>query len=99
MRDTRYRRVRRFAVNLLLLGLLSCSSSPPNPVDGLITAIDGRTLTLRTDAGDTYRFQIADPAVPLGHLRVHQRERLPVLITWRTEGEDLVAESIADAPA
>jgi hypothetical protein len=92
-------RVRRMTAALVLVALLSCSSSPSNPVSGLITGIEGSAMTVETDEGDVYRFRIGDPAVPAQHLRVHLRDRLPVLITWREEEDGLVATSIVDAPA
>lgn len=104
-------RVGRFAVSVALLFLLSCGpgadpstvelvpAEPPNPVEGLITGIEGTTLELRTDDGHSYRFEIADETVPVQHLRVHQRDELPVLITWEREGDTLLATTIADAPA
>jgi hypothetical protein len=97
---------RTLAAASVLLSLLSCGpgepegsvaeeSSPPNPVEGLITAIEGTSLELRAEDGRSYRFEIADPTVPVRHLR----DELPVLITWQTEGGGLVATTIADAPA
>jgi hypothetical protein len=91
-------RVRRAAAGLALVVLLSCTSSPPNPVSGLITGIEGSAMTVETDGGDVYRFRIGDPTVSAHHLQVHLRDRLPVLITWQPEGDDRVATSIVDAP-
>jgi hypothetical protein len=101
---------RTMATASVLLSLLACGpgepegsaageSSPPNPVEGLITAIEGTTVELRAEDGRSYRFEIADPTVPVQHLRVHLRDELPVLITWRAEDDGLVATTIADAPA
>ena len=69
---------------------------PPNPVEGLIVAIEGEELTLETDAGDRYTFENADPSVPVEHLDEHRTERLPVRISWRREGDRLLATTIAD---
>lgn len=91
---------RRILAGALAAAMLAgCSSAgPANPIDGLITGIEGRTLTLRTVGGDTMEFEIADPTVPVDHLRVHQGQKLPVRITWTRRGERLVATTIADAP-
>lgn len=79
--------------------LLACSGgSLPNPVDGLITKIDGNALTLRTEDGNEYAFRIADPTVGVDHLRVHQRDELPVRVTWSDRESTRVATTIADAP-
>ena len=89
------------AGSLLLALLLACGSEvpdPPNPVKGMVVAIEGGTLTLATAAGHEYVFEIADPTVPVAHLHQHREQRLPVLITWRRQGERLLATRIADAP-
>jgi hypothetical protein len=81
--------------------LVGCSPEvpdPPNPVVGMIVAIEGGSFTLATAEGDRYRFEIAGPSVPVAHLHEHRVQRLPVRITWRREGDRLLATRIADAP-
>lgn len=93
---------RGVAAACLLSLLCACggetSPEPPNPVDGHIVAIFDGELTLVTRDNSSYVFTIADPTVPVEHLREHQREGLPVRITWHREGDRLVATTIADAP-
>ena len=99
--------IRAVVCSVLVATLVGCgadpASDPPNPVpdprnpvEGIIVAIEGEDLTLETDAGDRHVFQISDPSVPVEHLDEHRTERLPVRITWRREGERLLATTIAD---
>lgn len=94
---------RRVAAPALVLLALSpaCGPAtppePPNPVEGNIVAIEGDRLTLETVEEDQHAFRIGDPGVPVEHLHEHRRQRLPVLITWRREGDTLNATTIADA--
>jgi hypothetical protein len=93
--------VKVMAAPLLLVTAVACRSEapePPNPVEGMVVAIEGDDLTLATSEGDRYTFEIADPSVPVSHLHEHRLQRLPVRITWRREGERLLATRIADAP-
>ena len=86
---------------LALVFFVGCtqSATPPNPVQGLIVEIDDDRMTVTTEGGRSYEFTIADPSVPVAHLRVHQRTRLPVRITWRSSDGRRRATTIADAPA
>jgi hypothetical protein len=88
----------RMCVLCVLIPACARESVPPNPVEGLITAIEGDRLSLESTNGDTYGFVIADPTVPLNHLRVHQRDRLPVHIVWVDGNGARRATSITDAP-
>lgn len=71
---------------------------PPNPVDGLIEDLNGDRMTVATDEDRSYEFVIDDPRVPVAHLRVHMRDRLPVRITWRADDGRRRATTIADVP-
>jgi hypothetical protein len=88
---------------VLVASLSACSEpapsqpAPPNPVTGLIVSLDNGELTLRADQEKEYVFTIADPTVPVKHLREHQRDRLPVRVSWQQEDDRLLATSIADA--
>jgi hypothetical protein len=95
-------------VCVLVASLSACSESapsqpaPPNPVTGLIVFLEDGELTLRVDEEadqeeQEYVFTIADPTVPVKHLREHQRDRLPVRVSWQQEDDRLLATSIADA--
>ena len=92
--------IRGVLCSVLVATLTGCgadaTADPPNPVEGIIVAIEGEELTLETDAGDRHVFEIADPSVPVEHLDEHRTERLPVRITWRRAGERLLATTIAD---
>ena len=92
--------IRTVVCSLLVASLAGCGPGatvdPPNPVEGIIVAIEGEELTLETDGGDRHVFRIADPSVPVEHLDEHRSERLPVRITWRRDGERLLATTIAD---
>lgn len=91
------------ALSAILVLLAACggperSAEPPKPVEGVIVAIAGDRLTLETSGGERYDFTIADESVPVAHLHEHRIQELPVLITWRREGERRLAITIADAP-
>ena len=92
--------IRTAACSVLFATLAGCgpgaTPDPPNPVEGIIVAINSEELTLETGAGDRHVFEIADPSVPVEHLDEHRTQRLPVRITWRREGERLLATTIAD---
>jgi hypothetical protein len=90
------------AIALLLVIVTGCSQPQPplpasNPVTGQIVSIKGTTLVLDPGGGENLSFEIADQTVTVDHLRVHQRDHLPVKITWRQNGASLVATIIADA--
>ena len=94
--------LRLVAAFMVMAGLTACSSGeapnlPPNPLTGTIRSIKGNRLVLRTEDG-TYTFEIADPQVPIAHLRdVHIPQRLPVEISYDTIGTRLLARTIRDA--
>ena len=82
------------------VSVIACSASdskPPNPVRGLVVSVQEDTLKLDADSGGEFSFEIDDPNVTTDHLKVHQTERLPVLISWEERGSRLVAIIIADA--
>ena len=93
----------RVLASLTVAALVGCGSGsppePPNPVEGNIVVIGGDDLTLETTEGESHVFGIGDPTVPVEHLHEHRVQRLPVRITWERRGEQLVATTIADAPA
>jgi len=80
-------------------------SVPASPVEGLIIAIDSggltdvRSITVRTVSGEdiTFRVGILDDPVPPAHLNEHMAGALPVLVSFRVEGGELVAYRIDDA--
>ena len=88
-------------------GTTSVATSPaPTEVQGLIVDIESgespddiTSFVLESDTDETYEIQI-DPDVDYGfnlsHLRVHQTEALPVLVTLRSEGDQLLAVSVVD---
>jgi hypothetical protein len=94
--------------------LAGCGGSPlrdvPNPATGLITLIEtthtqGETTRahLLTPTGERFAFRIEsllreDPSIDLAHLHQHWLQQLPVVITWRRAGDELVALEIEDAP-
>jgi hypothetical protein len=85
------------AATLSVVLLIACSKGkPPNPVHGQIVNIKGQSLQLESDRGDKFWFDIDDPTVKVDHLRLHQQERLPVLITWEQRKDRFVATIIAD---
>ena len=72
-------------------------SKPPNPVRGLVVSVQEDSLKVSADTGGEFSFEIDDPNVTTDHLKVHQTERLPVLINWEERDGRLVAIVIADA--
>ena len=95
----------RSVVALALILGVGCSSPPfielPNPIAGRITEVKIETFVITTDAGQRYEFiNPHDEESPMGqpHMRIHQADRSPVLITWRRDGYQLVATRIEDAP-
>ena len=76
--------------------------------DGVVIAVDSRGLadvrgfTLRTDDARTLTFRIDaldnSTEFPPGHLIEHQATSQRVRIWYRTDGSDLVAFRIEDAP-
>lgn len=101
-------RFRRIAWSLALASLLAgCWGPPlrdvPSPATGLITNLDTEQLHLLTPAGQRFAFRIedllaSDAELDIAHLQQHLIQRLPVVITWRRSGDELVALSIEDAP-
>jgi hypothetical protein len=101
-------RFRKIAWSLALAGLLTgCGGPPlrdvPRPATGLITNLDTEQLHLLTPTGERFAFRIesllaSDPDLDIAHLQQHLIQRLPVSITWRRAGDELVALNIEDAP-
>lgn len=95
---------------LSIVALAACGSAGgSSKVDGVIISVDAPTLTqlnsftLHTDDNRTLVFQIApgasrDPFNGLvgGHLRSHLLAATRVQITYRKQGDTLLAESILD---
>ena len=75
----------------------------PERVRGVIVAVEARlvaqaeSVTVRTDDGRELVFRV-DPAVDVspGHLREHMTLAEPVLVTYRVEGDGLLALRIDD---
>jgi len=99
------------AAGLLLtaLALAACGGGSGNRVTGVIVEVDSPSLTelnsftLHADDGRTLVFRIApgasrDPQNGFvgGHLRSHILAASKVEITYRTQGDELLAESMKD---
>lgn len=75
---------------------------------GVVIAVDARGLadvrgfTLRTDDGRSLTFRIDalenGAEFPPGHLAEHQATSQPVRVSFRADGDELVAFRIDDAP-
>jgi hypothetical protein len=94
---------------LSFLVLAGCGSGGSSKVDGVIVYVDAPTLTqlnsftLHTDDDRTLVFHIAPGAsrdaqngLAGSHLRSHQLVATRVEITYRKQGDTLLAESILD---
>lgn len=92
--------IRGLIAATLCVCCVSCGSSTPttNPVVGLVASVDGDELVVKTDDGATYTFRNADSGVAVSHLRMHERDRLPVSVTWEDVDGTLEARIIGDAP-
>ncbi|MFL5779042.1 MAG: hypothetical protein ACJ761_08885 [Chloroflexota bacterium] len=77
-------------------------------LDGVVVGVESQGLdrvgafTLRAADGRTIRFRIGvlenGAQFPPGHLAEHQATAQKVRVTYRTEGSDLVAYRLEDAP-
>jgi hypothetical protein len=99
------------AVLVLALALLSgcgggTEATPEGGglVHGLVVAVEGRTiielesLSIRDEAGKIWTFTAGEGFVGFtpSHLREHQLLGHPVVVTYATDGDTLVAVEIAD---
>jgi hypothetical protein len=89
----------------LAVTLGGCGHPPyidlPNPVTGRVSDVSTVTNTfiLTTGAGERYLFRNGkpdDPGMGQQHLSQHQFDGVPVIVSWRRDGYDLVAVSIRD---
>jgi hypothetical protein len=88
-------------VAFVLVLLASCKAAPrQGVVDGTITAVSARSVTVRP-LGDGARqtFVNDDHSVTVEHLRIHRDERLPVRVRWATRDGRRAAVEIADLPS
>ena len=102
--------LRSLAACLVLsaLAFAACGGGNSQTVVGVITSVDAPTLTqlnsftLHTDDGRTLVFHIAPEATRQqhgfvgGHLRAHLLAANKVEITYRTEGDELLALELRD---
>lgn len=96
---------------LALLGVVSlagCAAADVRTAEGLIVDVvstspaDVQSFTLRTSTGEVLRFSIgqldlAQGGFPPAHLREHQALTEPIRVTYRQEGDRLVAVRLEDA--
>ncbi|MCC7106421.1 MAG: hypothetical protein IT307_14890 [Chloroflexi bacterium] len=91
----------------MLLLLAGCTPPPADlSVRGLVTEVEAETIaharsvTILADDGHTMTFRVADSVeFTPGHLRQHQVFREPVLVTYRSAGNSLLAVQIGDGAA
>jgi hypothetical protein len=96
---------------MLLAACQSPSKAATQTVRGVLIAVDSHALQsfesieLRTDDGQELTFRPAPDYVPgggaqpmtPGHMRQHMALADPVLVTYRQEGDQLLAVTITDA--
>jgi hypothetical protein len=88
-------------------GATASGSVTTSPVEGVITNVVSAGLdqvtefTLRTGDGTLLRFRIGDlengAEFPPGHLTEHQATSDPIRVTFRVEGDELIATRLEDA--
>jgi hypothetical protein len=96
------------AVGALAIAIWSIVGQAPQTETGLVVAVDASGLTnvrgfsIRTSDGRTVVFKIGvlenGAQFPPGHLLEHAATGVRVVVTYRTEGSDLVAIRLDDAP-
>jgi hypothetical protein len=99
-------------VGLAACGPSISQTQPPldqlaSPIEGVITNVVSAGLdqvtefTLRTGDGTLLRFRIGDlengVEFPPGHLTEHQATSDPIRVTFRVEGDELIATRLEDA--
>lgn len=87
----------------------SAPATVASPVEGVVIDVDAAGLTdvsaftLRTTSGDELRFVVGELENPVdfppSHLATHLADAAPVRVSFRAEGEDLVAIRLEDAQA
>lgn len=87
-----------------LVGALACTSGPLHTARGVVVAVEARSVaraeafTLRADDGRALTFRVApEVAWTPGHLREHAALGEPIVVTFKREGDALVAVRLADA--
>ena len=97
-------------IAVLIAAAVACDdggASPPpsSPVRGVLTGVqtspggDAERVTLEDDDGNAYEFRVefeAGAGFPAAHLEEHRSGRLPVRISFRRDGDDLIAFRIDD---
>lgn len=95
---------RLLGVALAVLLVVGCSGGLES-VRGTITEVDGdlvavKSFTIRSTGGETLVFEPAEGLLfgtgPLTHLSDHLRSGEPVDVTYKTEGNRLIATEVAD---
>ncbi len=93
----------------LAFGALQAGSPSTSTSTGIVVAIDSTSpvavtgFTLRSNDGalEQYavgRLETGDNAFPAAHLREHLASLLPIVVTYRLEGQARVAIRLEDAP-
>ncbi|HEX2234956.1 MAG TPA: hypothetical protein VHK89_01640 [Actinomycetota bacterium] len=96
------------AALVVLAGPVACSDEregPPRVVTGVVTEIDGRSLTeiesfTLKDGSNAYEVFVdatIDYGFPIGHLQSHRVSAAPVRVELEQRGTKLYALSIRDA--
>lgn len=85
-----------------LLGSTGCDKKTSGvvvtePVHGLITAVEERTILLQDDSGNSWSFQLPETLdVPVDHLKEHKDQKWPVNVYYTTEANQHTATKITD---
>lgn len=94
----------------ILLQELSGPDVPPGTeqMTGVVVSVDSsgladvRGFTLRRPGGELVEFSLRElqnaPEFPPGHLAEHQATAEPILVIFRTEGDERLATRLEDAP-
>lgn len=93
--------IRGLALSALLAAC--AAAGPASPVEGIVTDVQVASLTeveqfsLQLDSGKTLVFAVepGDPDVAASELREHLNFAIRLKVTFRRDGDDLIAEAVA----
>ena len=92
--------MRRACVAAVLLVATACSQAvpPTNPAAGFLTKVDPPHISIRTSAGGSYTFRVADPTADFDDLILTKEREGAVLVRFEEQNGELIAVNVDRIP-